>query len=122
MDLNFIKFLIYLFAAIFCVVCIALFETYEVIDNSHGQRTLLNIILSFISASLFHYSYGNYKIYSINNMISSSKVYVDNTMEGVVTSAVQDKKTKELRELEKDELVMAYRNLVNHLDKTRINQ
>jgi len=35
---------------------------------------------------------------------------------------VQDKKTKELRELEKDELVMAYRNLVNHLDKTRINQ
>lgn len=123
MDSNFIKFLIYLLAAIFCVVCIALFETYEVIDNSHGQGTMLNILFSLLSTILFYYSYRNFKIYSINNIISS-KVYPidkDIAFEYVVDKAVNDKKNKELKQLENDELVIAYRKLVNYLDKTRIN-
>lgn len=104
---DFNKFIVFFVLGLICIIVISLVEIENLIDNQHGTKALLYIILSLTSSVFFYNSYEKFKIYRIYR---KGKVYISNSTS---VCSVADKAV--LNDLEKNEYVIAYKNVLKSL-------
>lgn len=104
---NFNKFIGFLVLGVICIIILSIVEIENLVDNQHGTKVLLYIMLSVASSYFFYNSYENLKIYKIYR---KRKVYIQNDTSvcNVVEKAV-------LNDLEKNEYVIAYKDVLKSL-------
>jgi hypothetical protein len=104
---NFNKFLGFLVLGLICIIGIGVLDVANITDNKQGQKTMIYIILSLTSSFFLYYARQNYKIYRLYN---TRKVYVSNSNDFADIS-----KDAMLKELEKNEYVLEYKNMLKRL-------